>query len=101
MTRPAGATDLLPEMALTAGGDAYGWCMSWWFACAETLDRNGEHVPDAWQYRAGAFGPPDPESYEDECAEQTHSEHGPAPLIYWGNVLRRYAHWCDLSGVSY
>lgn len=104
--RPDGADWLLPELALTFDGyDVYGWCMGWWFPVAECLYRHGEYVPDAWRFRAGiGVGDPiDPDdcTYEELSAEALYSHAGPDALRYWGDVLARYSHWCDLAGRSY
>lgn len=103
MIRPDGADDLRSEIAMTWDpGDPYGSVMTWWFAIAETLQRHEPWtVPAAWDYSPGAFGPPDPESFEDTSTEAIYEDHGGAALVYWGDVLQRMAHWCDLAGFSY
>jgi L-ascorbate metabolism protein UlaG (beta-lactamase superfamily) len=100
------------ELALTSGDDdVYGWCMGWWFAIAETLyvtDRDA--IPQHWGFRAAPSLDSDPnadetirESYEGDRIMDLGGDGDvtSGDLVYWGNVLGRYARLCDAAGRSY
>ncbi len=90
--------DIKAEYKMSCDGDGFGDCMGWMFPIAIELDVRGVGVPEAWQYRAGAFG----SHHEPGCyvAEILHS-YGDEILVQFGNVLARYQSKLHAAGLSY
>jgi hypothetical protein len=77
--------------------DRWGSAMSLFFDVAEELHRRHGDTPDSWQFRPGALGVGEPETYEAEimtCADTP-------DLLRLGNVLYRYTGMLDRAGESY
>lgn len=86
-------------MAVDAGGDPYGWGMSWWFAIAGRLHEDGVQLPASWHYRPSPFGGGVLENFEDHTLADLSLE--PAALLRMGEVLSRYIRACKHKGLDY
>ena len=89
---------LKAELRLSGSGDAWGTCLSWWFAtAAELFERPGCLVPHEWRYRPSPMGAIDPDAYEAPIVAEAPDE----DLIRFGNLLDRYASMLRAAGKDY
>lgn len=63
-------------------GDQWGSTMGYFFEVAHELSRMGADIPEAWQYRDGAAGPPERDGDYPEIYAAGSSE-----LVMFGNLL--------------
>lgn len=77
--------------------DRWGSAMSMFFDVAEELYRRGEDIPEEWQFRAGAGGVGEPETYEAEIINDADS----ADILRLGRVLHQYTNMLKRAGESY
>lgn len=105
---------LMAEIRLMADwSDAWGECLGWHFAVAETLSAMDEEIPTRWDYHPGAFDPGtlderadsdgDDIPYGDRvCAEAIRDGWCDAEeLRYVGNVMHFYAGMLRRAGMDY
>lgn len=78
--------------------DRWGAAMLVFFEVADELTRRGTICPDAWNYKAGAFGPPvAPRSFEYRIV----CEASDADLQRLGASLNRWTDRLERAGESY
>lgn len=101
--------------------DPWGTCTAWHFAVARVLDAMGADVPSEWEFRRSPAdratvediaGPEDDDEDDDDREELEYPDADVAlmvlsdetdaeTLVYWGNVLDRYARLCTHHGRNY
>lgn len=92
-------TEILTEYRLQADNyDPWGSAMGAWFdVAAELYRRDPDLVPLAWEYRPGAYGISEPETYFGEICAETETD----ALVRLGRVLDRYCDKLRVSGRDY
>ena len=87
-------------------GDVWGSALGMHFAIADTLQLTDNGVPTAWQYRPAALLTEDTHYEESSDSGQLLDAYqmgdvSSDDLVYWGNVLSRYADLCKRAGRDY
>jgi len=76
-------------------GDPWGSVMKWRFDIADELYRRCGETPAAWEYKPGAFGPPDADEGCILCDLAWDD------LVTLGNLLLKFADMIKLAGKDY